>query len=178
MSWLVALSVPAWPAAAQERGTVEAGAYLRFTEYDNSLGFDNTVGPGGRLAVFVLRGLAIEADLSRTSTENPGGASVTHTPLRVMVQYSAPTGRGVHLVVGAGYLRNRYGGDLDVTEQGLAGTIGLRVRLRDMVSLRVDASGDYIGHPANQDQHNVLNRNLGFQAGVSLLVNPLRRGGS
>jgi len=166
---LVLLGAPAW---AQSAGTVELGAYARFTEYDNSLGLGEALGVGGRVGVFFLRGLALEADLSRSST---GG--VTHKPLHAWLAYSVPTGSAAQVLVGAGYVRNAYSGDRDVSENGISGFVGLRVRAGGRLAVRIDAIEDYIGHPANHRTANAVpyNGNLGLQVGVSWLVNPLGR---
>ncbi|MBL8978852.1 MAG: hypothetical protein JNM53_10585, partial [Gemmatimonadetes bacterium] len=50
---LVALA--AAPLMAQSAGTIEVGAFGRYTKYDTDLNFDDRVGIGGRLGVFVLR---------------------------------------------------------------------------------------------------------------------------
>ncbi|MDX2119568.1 MAG: hypothetical protein SF070_00735, partial [Gemmatimonadota bacterium] len=55
---LVALTMA--PLAAQSAGTIEVGAFGRFTKYDTDLNFDDRVGLGGRLGIFVLRNLALE----------------------------------------------------------------------------------------------------------------------
>ncbi|MGH7427835.1 MAG: outer membrane beta-barrel protein [Gemmatimonadales bacterium] len=164
---LLLLGAPAW---AQNQGTIEAGAYAQLNNYDNSLNLDNALGVGGRVGVFVLRGLAIEAGVSRTST---GG--VTHTPVRASLAYSVPAGSAAEIVVGAGYVRNKYGGTVDVSEDGVSGFLGLRAHVRSALAVRIDAVLDYVGRPANQVRAVPYNGNLGLHVGVSWLVNPLGR---
>src|SRR5438093_1056346 len=67
-------------ALAQRPGAVEIGALARFTGFDNNMGMSNTVGAGGRLAVYVRPRLAFELDMSRTSSDRSAG-SATYTPL-------------------------------------------------------------------------------------------------
>src|SRR5207237_574425 len=61
----------ALPLAAQRAGTIEIGAFARYTDFDNSLGFDNTVGVGARGAVYVRPNLALELDVSRSTGYTP-----------------------------------------------------------------------------------------------------------
>jgi hypothetical protein len=166
---LMLLGAPAW---AQSQGTIEVGAYARLNNYDNTLNLDNALGVGGRVGVFVLRGLAIEAGLSRSST-----SGVTHTPLYAWLAYNVSAGSNAEVVVGAGYVRNKYGGTVDVSEDGVSGFLGLRVRVRNALAVRIDVIEDYIARPANQTTANNVpyNGNLGLQLGMSWLVNPLGR---
>src|SRR5881398_695566 len=41
------------PLAAQSAGTVEIGAFARYTDFDNSLAMNNAVGVGGQVTVYV-----------------------------------------------------------------------------------------------------------------------------
>ena len=50
------------PAAAQESGTAELGAFGRYTVFDSSLNLKNKFGVGGRLGLFIIPNLAIEGD--------------------------------------------------------------------------------------------------------------------
>src|SRR5256885_6153307 len=70
----VASLAAALPAAAQRAGTVEIGAFARYTDFDNSLALNNAVGVGGRATVFLERAVALELDVSRTSADRPGAA--------------------------------------------------------------------------------------------------------
>src|SRR5438128_2412179 len=74
----------AWPAAAQRPGTVEVGGFLRYTDFDNSLGYANKVGIGARIGVFLPSRFAIEGNLSRTITDGPTVQSIQHRPLHLM----------------------------------------------------------------------------------------------
>src|SRR6266496_4014614 len=63
------------PLAAQGAGTVEIGAFARYTDFDNSLAMNNAVGIGGQVSVYLERVVAVELDVSRTSAGRPLGAS-------------------------------------------------------------------------------------------------------
>jgi hypothetical protein len=157
-------------AAAQRPGTIEVGGFARYTDFDNSLLYTNKVGIGGRLGVFLPYRFSVEADLSRTSTDQPLGPSVHHKPLHVMLVYNASASSQADIIVGAGYVHNSYSGLTEVTDKGIAGLVGLRYRFPHMLALRLDLNEDFIPSPANKSNNQVFNGNLGMQVGVSLLI--------
>jgi len=108
-------------ASAQRPGAVEIGALARFTDFDNNLGMRNTVGAGGRLAVYVRPRLAFELDMSRTSSDRSAG-SATYTPLHARLVVSLGRPGRVEGQLGAGYVHNAYRGSLDATDGGLTGS--------------------------------------------------------
>src|SRR5256885_5116307 len=73
------------PLAAQGAGTVEIGAFARYTDFDNSLAMNNAVGVGGQVTVYLERVVAVELDVSRTSAGRPagGGGSTSYTPVHI-----------------------------------------------------------------------------------------------
>lgn len=160
----------AGPAASQRPGTIEVGAMARFTDYDNSLSFNSTVGIGGRLGVFLPGGLSIEGDISRTSSDRPG-ASVKYMPMHAYLLYNYRLGES-SLFAGGGYVHNKYdyGGGADTTDSGIAVTVGVRYHLRNMVALRLDVNEDFIPSPANEAPAQSFNGNLGMELGVSILI--------
>jgi hypothetical protein len=116
---VVVALVCAAPAAGQVAGTVELGAFARYTNFDHSLGMSNTIGAGGRLFVTVWPRVGFELDLSRTSasTDRAGG-TVTYTPLHARVVGTWPTGGRVEALLGGGYVRNSYGGAFEESDGG------------------------------------------------------------
>src|SRR5256885_7074614 len=87
------------PLAAQGAGTVEIGAFARYTDFDNSLAMNNAVGVGGQVSVYLERVVAVELDVSRTSAGRPavGGVLPGHT--RMPTRRGGAFGRG-HLFIG------------------------------------------------------------------------------
>lgn len=162
LSWLVA----AVPVAAQKQGSVEIGAFARFTEYDNSLPIFNGLGVGGRVAVQALSRLGFEVNASSTSSEN-----VKHTPIRVLAVYSVPADAKTDILVGFGYVRNKYTGAYKATDSGVSGSVGVRYRLGNMMALRLDGGEDFMWNPANSSYQSAFNGNWGISAGVSVLLN-------
>jgi outer membrane protein with beta-barrel domain len=158
------------PAAAQRTGTIEVGAMARFTDYDNSLVFSNTLGIGGRVGVFLPAGFSVEGDVSRTSNSLPGG-SVTYMPVHALLLYNYRIGES-SLFAGGGYVHNKYGysGGADTTDSGIAVSVGVRYHVRNMVALRLDLNEDFIPHPANEGPAQSFNGNLGMELGVSILI--------
>src|SRR5262249_913097 len=76
--------------AAQTAGTIEVGAFGRFTRFDRSLGLDNALGGGGWLGVFVAPGLAIEGAGSYLATAGPLTPNGSLYPLHARLVYARP----------------------------------------------------------------------------------------
>lgn len=169
-----------FPLGAQRGGTIELGGFGRFTDFDNSLPFHNHIGVGGRAGLFLPFRLSVEGDLSSTSTGAAYG-TVSHTPLHVMLLYNHPVGES-SIFVGAGYAHNKYDfsqtnsslGGTDTTDSGVATVAGIRCRVQQLLALRLEANLDFIPSPANKAPSQSFNGNLGFQAGVSLLLSFLK----
>lgn len=159
------------PVAAQRPGSFEAGAFARYTRFDNSLGIGNAIGAGGRLAVFLQPNVTVELDVARTSSDRPGGAAVTHTPLhaRLTYYYQTPGSARVDVLVGAGLVRNRYSGAYAATDHGFALLVGVRYRWNDRVGARLDVNEDFVTSPANETPQITYNSNFAVHAGVSVL---------
>ncbi|HEV8305250.1 MAG TPA: outer membrane beta-barrel protein [Gemmatimonadales bacterium] len=153
-------------AIAQQRGAIEIGGFASFTEFDNSLPIGNALGFGGRAGVHALPRVALELDVARSSADG-----ITYTPMHVWVVYDVPADAKADVVVGGGYVRNKYGDGYDATDNGVSGFFGVRYRLRDMFALRMDGSLDFMWNPANQNYNRSFNGNWGISAGLSVLLN-------
>lgn len=171
-------------AHAQGPGTIELGGFGRFTRFEDKLNFDNRVGVGGRLGVFVLRNLALEGDASYSSTRSQGGQRVRYIPVHGRLVYGIPVAGNAALLVGAGYVRNLFRTDYRETKSGVAGLVGLRVGVGSVGALRFDATGDYIPTAESRNlpaqlagiQQKKSNFHLGGQAGLSILLGARRDG--
>jgi outer membrane protein with beta-barrel domain len=160
------------PIAAQRPGSVEVGGFLRYTDFDNSLLVSNKVGFGARIGVGLPARFSVEGDFSSVSTDRPGAGSVKHTPYHLLLLYNVPASAKSEVIVGAGYVHNKYGfGSADTTDSGIAATVGVRVRVQQMVAARIDVGEDFIPSPANQGPGQSFNGNLAIQVGVSFLLN-------
>ena len=163
------------PAAAQRTGTIEVGGFLRFTDFDNSLRISNKAGFGGRFGVFVVPRISVEAEFSTTSTDSGPNFSVKHTPYHVFGVYNHPADAKADIVIGVGYVHNKYSDGATTTDNGVAGLVGIRYRFRDLLALRLDANEDFMPSPANKSNNATFNGNLGLQLGVSVIVNVMKK---
>jgi outer membrane protein with beta-barrel domain len=149
------------PAEAQGPGTVEVGAFARYTNFDNTLGMGTTVAVGGRASVHLARTLAVELDAARAS-----GNAIGHTPMHVRLVYDAPLGPRLGALLGAGYVRNWYGAPFDAADGGVSGILGLRYQLADRVWLRLGADLDFMIHTSNDSPFPFYHGNWGVQFGA------------
>ena len=158
------------PATAQRIGAVEIGALARFTDFDNNLGMSNTVGAGGRVAVYMSPRLAFELDMSRTASDRSAGAT-TYTPLhaRLVVGVGRP-GR-LEGLVGAGYVHNAYRGSLDASDGGFSGLVGVRYQLNNRVWLRIGTDLDIMFHPSSDSPFSFYHGNWGLHLGAGARLN-------
>jgi hypothetical protein len=163
LSWFLILSVfllvP--PAEAQGPGTVEVGAFARYTNFDNTLRMGTPVAVGGRASVYLGRTLAVELDAARAS-----GNAVGHTPVHLRLVYDASLGPRLGALLGAGYVRNWYGAPFDAADGGLSGILGLRYHLADRVWLRLGADLDFMIHTSNDSPFPFYHGNWGLQFGA------------
>lgn len=174
------------PVLAQQAGTVEIGAFGRYTKFESKLNFDNRLGVGGRVGVFVVRNLALEGDVTYTRTKSETGLELRHTPVHARLIYNVPVGERAAFLVGAGYVRNIFRANYRETEDGIGGLLGVRFGLSDMLALRLDATGDYIWEAESRFaptqvpgiERKKSNFHLGGQAGLSLLLGGKRDGDS
>jgi len=158
------------PASAQRPGAVEIGALARFTDFDNNLSMRNTVGAGGRLAVYVRPRLAFEVDMSRTSSDRSAG-SATYTPLHARLVVSLGRPGRVEGQLGAGYVHNAYRGSLDATDGGLTGLLGLRYQLNSRVWVRIGTDLDVMFHPSSNSPFTFYHGNWGLHLGAGARLN-------
>jgi len=182
----ILLLAGAVPLSAQKAGTVELGAFGRFTKFESKLNFDDRIGVGGRVGIFVVRNLALEGDVTYTRTKSQGDLDVRHTPIHARLVYAIPASEKASVLVGAGYVRNIFRANYIETNSGIGGLLGVRFGLADPLALRIDATGDYIP-TAESDavppqvagvEHKKSNFHFGIQAGLSLLLRAGRVGDS
>ncbi len=171
-------------ATAQQPGTVELGGFGRFTKYDKATHFDDRAGVGARLGVFVLPNLEIEGDASYTATYTTNNDLVKSVPIHARLVYNLPVGEHGALLFGGGYVRNMFRKNYVESANGIGGLVGVRLGLGELLSIRLDATGDYLGSPRSkagavpaagveQKDHNF---HVAGQAGLSLLFGGKRDG--
>lgn len=155
-------SLAALPLAAQRVGTVEVGAFVRYTDFDNSLGFGNTIGVGGRGAVYVRPNLALELDVSR---------STGYTPVHARLVGAFDTGSRTQMLLGGGYVRNSYGGALGQSDGGVSALLGVRYRMTERVWLRAGFDADAMFSTDRSNPLPFYSGNWGLQLGAMLRLN-------
>ena len=165
---LVALT--AAPAPGQRPGTVELGAFGRYSRFDRSLGWDNAFGGGGRLGVFIAPGLALEVSAAHIAVNGPGNKQIDLVPINARLLYVVPLANQVGLLLGAGYVRNNYTNGTGSWEAGMSGLLGLRFGVADRLAFRFEAIEDFFTSPFNQGPGTSNNWNATVQAGLSVLL--------
>jgi outer membrane protein OmpA-like peptidoglycan-associated protein len=167
---VIALAVlAAAPAPGQRPGTVELGAFGRYSRFDRSLGWDNTFGAGGRLGVFIAPGLALEASAAYVSVNGPHNKPIQLVPINARLLYVVPLANQLGLLLGAGYVRNNYTNTIGSWEDGASALLGLRFGVANRVALRLEAIEDLFTSPFNQGPGASNNWNATVQAGLSVL---------
>jgi outer membrane protein OmpA-like peptidoglycan-associated protein len=163
------------PAASQQAGTFELGAFVHVSYFEESINFrQGSAGPGVRVGLFPARNIELEAEGSFVPAEGPGGAKVSYMPLRARLLYNLPVGEHGAFLIGGGYVRNEFGRDIDTHESGATGLVGVRLGLPGITSIRISTSVDYIPSPSIafypgavvDPDHNV---NWGIQVGLGFL---------
>jgi hypothetical protein len=175
---LLALALPAiswFPLTAQRPGTFELGGFGNWARFDSVLGYENSIGAGGRLGLFIVQGLAIEADFSYTETVDAAGDVISIAPIRTRLVYHTPSLWNVGLLMGAGFVHNEYRLSSRGADNGATGLAGLRIRFVPGFAVRLEALGEYV--PGTillvQDEDNGPPLNIlqfGLQVGVSFYM--------
>lgn len=156
------------PVAGQRRGTIELGPFARFTRFDQSLLFDNTMGGGGRIDVFFMRDLAVEGSASLLSTSSTVGGDVGVVPIELRLLYAAPVAARAAVLVGAGYVHQLYRKSFHAWEDGITGLLGVRVDLGDRLVGRLEGIADFFPSPVNTSPAVQDNWDFSIQAGLGI----------
>jgi outer membrane protein OmpA-like peptidoglycan-associated protein len=160
----VAALVLAAPASAQERGTVEFGAFGSGTNYDKSLGMDNSMGAGLRFGAFLHPRLSFEFEGGGgKSNRTLGLATVNQTSIAGRFTAVPLQAGRLSFLLGAGGVHNDFQFDESFGFQGL---VGLKFAIANAAALRVDGMQDWNSNSPNS-------RHL--QAGISFYRNPFGR---
>lgn len=153
----VAAMCAAIPATAQQRGTVEFGAFASNTSYGSSLGMNNGMGAGGRIGAFLAPRWAVEFE--------GGGGNASRTLGRSDVNVGVLSGRLLFVPVKFGDLSVLLGAGGDHTDThfiesfGYHGLLGLRLAFTDALSVRLDGIESHManGGASNFSLHLGLN---------------------
>ncbi len=166
LSAVVGLAVLASPALAQGTGGFELGGFVQASYFDQSLRMDQARGgPGVRFSFYPFRSINLEAEAAYVPTESPEG-NVRYIPIRARVLFNVPAGEHGAILLGGGYVRNEYRGDVRFHDDGFTGLVGARVGLPGNMTVRVGTYLDYIPSPTNGAGYHI---NWGLQAGLGFL---------
>jgi outer membrane protein OmpA-like peptidoglycan-associated protein len=159
-------------ASAQQKGAFEVGLFPQLSYFDRSLVIEQApAGPGARLGYFFTDHLAIEAEGAWVPAKGRDRVDVSYIPLRAKLALNAMAGEHVGFVLGAGYVQSLYKRDYDLSDAGVTGSVGIRLGLGDVTSIRIDTYVDYIPSPDNGASSNL---NWGIQPGLSFILGGAR----
>ena len=169
---VIGVVLGALPVDAQRPGTVELGIFGGATKFDDALRLNGAFSVGGRLGVFLLPGLALEADLANGRPVVFNGSSIpatrngrsSYAPVHVRLAYNMMMGWRGGLIAGAGFVRTDYGVPYGFGANGL---LGFRVGLMDRLQIRADGLVDYMGNWKPEATTNFSGR-----LGISFLPGP------
>ena len=157
----------ALPAAAQERGTMEFGAFGSAATFDEKLTLKTGYGGGGRIGMYLDHNVAIEFEDAEMRATRPGGLKDVNVGILSGRLVAAPFRSGSFaLLIGAGAGVSTETNFLHT--YGVDALVGARVALTDNVSLRVDGVWDWL---ANQDWQQYKS----VRAGLSVFRRPAQR---
>jgi len=155
------------PAAAQERGTVEFGAFGSAASFDNSLSLGSGYGGGGRVGIFLTPRLSMEFEDAEMRASRPNGLANVNVGILSGRLVAAPLKVGaVSFLVGAGAGVSTETNFMH--SYGVDGLIGAKLALTDNAALRVDGVWDWLANQNWQTYRSV-------RVGVSLYRHPARR---
>lgn len=139
--------VLALPAAAQERGTIEFGAFGSLASFDRELSLTTAYGGGGRVGAYLDPRLSIEFEDAEMRASRPNGLKD--------VNVGVLSGRLVGVPFRTGRLSFLLGAGAGVSTEtnfmhtyGVDALAGVKFALADNMALRVDAVYDWL---ANED---------------------------
>jgi outer membrane protein OmpA-like peptidoglycan-associated protein len=153
------------PLGAQERGTVEFGAFVSSNMFEDKFNMDNAIGFGGRIATFLHPRLSLEFEGNGGNATRPLGladrtfmfidARVIYVPIKV--------GRASLLVgVGGGHVDANVNNDFTAQSYGTHLLLGGKLAISENAALRVDGVQYY----------NAGMSHSSLRAGISLYRHP------
>ena len=147
--------VCAVPAAAQQRGTVEFGAFGSAGVFDNSLTLKSGFGGGGRVGAYLDPRWALEFEKGEMRATRTLGLKDVNVGLLAARLVVTPIRSGaLSIMVGAGAGSSTETNFLH--SYGVNGLIGAKIALSDNVALRADVISDWLANyswKSNQSLH-------------------------
>ncbi|MBA3853847.1 MAG: hypothetical protein C0503_05495 [Gemmatimonas sp.] len=160
------------PLAAQESGTLDLALLFRHSKIDERAASEPGTGFGGRLGIFMLPNIALEATnaMTRTSDSPEARQSPLHLHLARHISFNE---RFVG-ILGAGWVRDRTNGiqpNGSLESDGLSLLAGLQANFSPRFALRADAIYDQIP-VARYDAAGPEATNIHYQIGLVLRRGP------
>jgi outer membrane protein OmpA-like peptidoglycan-associated protein len=163
----MATLICAIPAAAQERGTVEFGAFGSAATFDNSLSLKTGFGGGGRVGIFLTPQLSMEFEDAEMRASRPNGLNNVNVGILSGRLVASPLKMGaLSFLIGAGAGVSTETNFMHT--YGVDGLVGAKLALSDNAALRVDGVWDWL---ANQDWKTYKS----VRVGLTLYRHPARR---
>ncbi len=162
----VGLAALLWaaPAVAQQRGTMEFGAFGSAATFDNALSLKTGYGGGGRIGMFLDPRFSIEFEDAEMRATRPNGLKAVNVGLL--------SGRLVAVPIQSGALSILFGAGAGVSTEtnflhsyGVDALAGVKFALSDRAALRVDGVWDWL---ANEDWKSYKS----VRVGLSLFRHP------
>lgn len=160
----ITLLMGATPLAAQQRGTMEFGAFGIAATFDSTLSLKTGYGAGGRVGMFIVPRLSFEMEGALLKVSRPNGLNKVNMGLLSGRLVAVPIKAGsVSFLLGAGggvstetNFLHTYGADV---------LVGVKFPLGANAALRVDGVWDWL---ANEDWKSYKS----LRAGVSIYRHP------
>jgi peptidoglycan-associated lipoprotein len=165
----IAALVGAVPATAQQRGTMEFGAFGSNTSWSNGLNMNSSWGAGARIGVFVTPRLSAEFE--------GGGGSASRGLGLANVNVGVLSGRLTFVPFKVGAVSALLGLGADHTDTyffesyGVHALVGAKVRLSDYVALRVDGINSWMANGNGQQRGLHLGLSFYRSPGVHTVTN-------
>jgi outer membrane protein OmpA-like peptidoglycan-associated protein len=147
LTMVAAALVCAAPAAAQDRGTMEFGAFGSAASFDDALSLTSAYGGGGRVGMFLTPRLSLEFEKGEMRASRPNGLANVNVGILAGRATAVPFRAGrLSLLVGAGAGVSTETNFLH--SYGVDALLGAKLAVSDNAALRVDGVFDWL---ANED---------------------------
>jgi hypothetical protein len=157
----------AMPLAAQERGTMEFGAFGSAASFDDNLGLKSGMGGGGRIAMYLDPRWSVEFEKAEMKATRPNNlADVNVGILASRLMFNPLTYGKLSFLLGAGAGISTETNFMH--SYGVDGLVGAKVALTDNASLRVDGVVDWLANESWKRYQSV-------RVGISVFRQPARR---
>ena len=165
----IAALVWAVPAAAQQRGTLELGAFGSFASFDNDLTLKTAVGGGGRAGMFLSPSWSIEFEKGEMRAKRTSGLKDVNVGILSSRLVGAMGSGGLKFLVGLGAGVSTETNFLH--SYGLDALVGAKIAMGENAALRVDGVWDWLANeegipPKAWRQYKTV------RLGISLYRNP------